>query len=113
MNAYTDRRNGLQNLWIHRGWGLALVLLLCLFGQALLHAHSASLTVDEGAHLLAGYAFLYTGDLVIQRHRFEGVDGPPLTLRTGAYWLDTMERWTVAGTDDDMLLIPLDLPKRQ
>jgi len=38
------------------------------------------------------------GDLIIQRHRLPlPADAPPgeYTLATGAYWLDTMERWGV------------------
>jgi len=40
---------------------------------------------------------LLPGDILVQRHRFEGVTGEEFLLRTGAYWLDTMERWPVAG----------------
>jgi hypothetical protein len=38
------------------------------------------------------------GDLIIQRHRLPlPADAPPgeYTLATGAYWLDTMERWGI------------------
>ena len=40
---------------------------------------------------------LFPGDILVQRHRFDGVTGEGFLLRTGAYWLDTMERWPVAG----------------
>ncbi len=50
----------------HNRWGLALLLLLCLFAQALGHARRSSLTFDEGPHLAAGYAYLRTGDLRLQ-----------------------------------------------
>jgi 4-amino-4-deoxy-L-arabinose transferase-like glycosyltransferase len=40
---------------------------------------------------------LFPGDILVQRHRFDGVTGEEFLLRTGAYWLDTMERWPVAG----------------
>ena len=44
----------------------AVLLLLCLFAQAMVHARSASLTFDEGPHLAIGYATLRTGDLRLQ-----------------------------------------------
>ncbi|HHN93726.1 MAG TPA: hypothetical protein ENK17_03080, partial [Anaerolineae bacterium] len=44
----------------------ALLLLLCLFGQMLLHARTASITFDEGPHLAIGYATLRTRDLRLQ-----------------------------------------------
>lgn len=49
------------------------------------------------------------GDLLIQRHRFLlPATGNVFWLRTGAYWLDTMQRWSVAGhTEADALFIPL------
>jgi hypothetical protein len=41
---------------------------------------------------------LVTGDVIVQRHRFGGPAADTETwLLTGAYWLDTMERWTVEG----------------
>lgn len=52
------------------------------------------------------------GDLLIQRHWFPlPPAGEELWLRTGVYWLDTMERWPVADLPQtDMLLIPLGRP---
>ncbi len=44
----------------------AVLLLLCLFAQAMVHARNASLTFDEGPHLAIGYATLRTGDLRLQ-----------------------------------------------
>lgn len=43
-------------------------------------------------------ATLHRGDVLAQRHRFSG-DFPVAGgwLRLGGYWLDTMERWPVAG----------------
>ena len=42
------------------------------------------------------------GDVVVQRHSLkvpaEAVEGGYL-LQTGAYWLDTMERWAVCDRD--------------
>ncbi len=50
------------------------------------------------------------GDIIVQRHQFPL---PPadekLWLRTGVYWLDTMERWPIADfPQTDVLLIPLE-----
>lgn len=42
--------------------------------------------------------YLQAGDIFVQRHRFpDAPDKAELWLRTGAYWLDTMERWLVTG----------------
>lgn len=54
---------------------------------------------------------LETSDVVIQRHRFSNL--PPsrkgLWLRTGAYWLDTMERWAISNVPgSDALFVRLD-----
>jgi 4-amino-4-deoxy-L-arabinose transferase-like glycosyltransferase len=39
---------------------------------------------------------LLSGDILVQRHRFSIPDLPgPFLFQTGAYWLDTMERWGV------------------
>ncbi|RME31896.1 MAG: hypothetical protein D6793_11785, partial [Thermoflexia bacterium] len=55
------------------------------------------------------------GDIIVQRHRFPSPPaGEELWLRTGVYWLDTMERWPVAGIPrTDMLLIPLENPSEE
>jgi hypothetical protein len=51
---------------------------------------------------------LLPGDILVQRHRFEGVAGTAFTLRIGAYWLDTMERWPVVNAPaTDTLVVPL------
>jgi hypothetical protein len=52
---------------------------------------------------------LTAGDVVVQRHRFpKAPREPDLWLRTGVYWLDTMERWRVDGAPErDALLVPL------
>jgi hypothetical protein len=62
---------------------------------------------------------LATGDVVVQRHRFTA---PPAThlsdetwLRTGVYWADTQQRWTVSNgrpsraSPADVLLIRLEI----
>ncbi len=72
---------------------------------------------------------LVTGDIIVQRHRFEDVEcgpeddqsSPHLWLRTGAYWLDvetgatTSARWAITGSSRaqdgavvDALWIPLE-----
>ncbi|WP_347242880.1 hypothetical protein, partial [Thermogutta sp.] len=51
---------------------------------------------------------LLPGDILVQRHRFSGVTGEAFLLRTGAYWLDTMERWPLAEQpDSDMIFVNL------
>ena len=50
------------------------------------------------------------GDIIVQRHRFSRpLAGTELWLRTGAYWLDTMERWPVAvnGIPGDAIFVPV------
>ncbi|RLC84959.1 MAG: hypothetical protein DRJ03_12885 [Chloroflexi bacterium] len=47
-------------------WSLIILLLLCLFAQAMTHARTASITFDEGPHLAIGYATLRAGDLRLQ-----------------------------------------------
>ena len=53
---------------------------------------------------------LAAGDVVVQRHRFpKPVEGTATYLRTGAYWVDTMERWPVQGVPgDNVLIAPLE-----
>lgn len=51
------------------------------------------------------------GDVIVQRHRFPLVSpGTEVLLRTGAYWLDTMERWPLAGTPEGDVIV-LRLPE--
>jgi 4-amino-4-deoxy-L-arabinose transferase-like glycosyltransferase len=52
---------------------------------------------------------LRAGDVVVQRHLFAmPPGGMDLWLRTGAYWLDTMERWPVDSVPgSDALLVHL------
>ncbi|MGC9347478.1 MAG: hypothetical protein ACP5JG_04990 [Anaerolineae bacterium] len=52
------------------------------------------------------------GDTLVQRHHFElgtslGEDQTDLWLRTGAYWLDTGERWDVGEGRGDAIFVPL------
>jgi hypothetical protein len=44
---------------------------------------------------------LVTGDVIVQRHRFsEQAAGSEAWLLTGAYWLDTMERWALESVPE-------------
>jgi hypothetical protein len=51
------------------------------------------------------------GDIIVQRHRLSvPEDAPPgeYRLQTGAYWLDTMERWSLRdeyGNLNDRLVL--------
>ena len=51
------------------------------------------------------------GDIIVQRHRFpRPLAGTELWLRTGAYWLDTMERWPLAkNPTGDIISVQLQL----
>ncbi len=56
---------------------------------------------------------LAAGDVVVQRHRFprplEGPEENELWLRTGIYWRDTMELWTVHDAPgSNVLFVPLE-----
>jgi len=73
----------------------------------LVTADGKAVAVADG--LGVSHLALRAGDIIVQRHRFpkpqEGID---YWLRTGAYWLDSMERWRVDGAADaDALLIVL------
>ena len=56
---------------------------------------------------------LGTGDIIVQRHRFLAPPAGETWLRTGVYWTDTMQRWSVEDERSshkvsvDMLLIRL------
>ena len=51
------------------------------------------------------------GDVIVQRHLLEAPEATPAgayRLQTGAYWLDTMERWSVhlaGGTTGDRIML--------
>lgn len=53
---------------------------------------------------------LEPGDILVQRHRFDSVAADTaLWLRTGAYWLDSMERWPAAGVPQaDAIFVSLE-----
>jgi 4-amino-4-deoxy-L-arabinose transferase-like glycosyltransferase len=73
----------------------------------LLTAQGETLGVADG--LGVHPMVLRAGDVLVQRHRFaRPADGSELWLRTGAYWLDTMERWKVVGVPGaDALFVSL------
>lgn len=56
---------------------------------------------------------LHRGDIIVQRHRFPAPSARETWLRTGAYWTDTMQRWSVEDEQSshkssaDMLLTRL------
>ncbi len=54
------------------------------------------------------------GDVIVQRHRFSlPPAGESLRLRTGVYWLDTMERWAVTEASKiDALYVNLEVELR-
>ena len=71
----------------------------------LLTAQGSQLAVDDG--LGVSPLVLAEGDVLVQRHHFPPVeDGASAWLLTGAYWLDTMERWEDSGGGDG-LFVPL------
>jgi 4-amino-4-deoxy-L-arabinose transferase-like glycosyltransferase len=61
----------------------------------LLSADGEVLGVADG--LAVSPVEILSGDILVQRHRFHEAGNQALLLRTGAYWLDTMERWPVDG----------------
>lgn len=67
-------------------------------------------TMGEADGLGVSPLTLAAGDVVVQRHRFSRPpEGAAVWLLAGAYWLDTMERWTVAGVPGaDALLVRLE-----
>lgn len=65
----------------------------------LLSAQGEALGIADG--LGVSPLTLATEDVLVQRHRFAMPPGDvELWLRTGAYWLDTQERWKVSGDPD-------------
>jgi hypothetical protein len=73
----------------------------------LLTPEGAQVAIDDG--LGVSPLVLVTGDVVVQRHRFPPLgEGEAAWLLTGAYWLDTMERWGVpVEPGGDGLFVPL------
>ena len=81
---------------------------LSLMGH-LVGADGAPIAVDDGLGVPVDQ--WQPGDLFVQRHRLLIPEGTPpgvYALHTGAYWLDTMERWPVTlpdGTATDHILV--------
>ncbi len=48
------------------------------------------------------------GDIIVQQHRFPRLPDTEVWIRTGAYWLDTMERWRLTDhPETDILVVRL------
>jgi hypothetical protein len=62
---------------------------------------------------------LHRGDIIVQRHSFPAPSARETWLRTGAYWTDTMPRWSVEDeqsshkSSSDMLLIQLKIEQTE
>jgi hypothetical protein len=83
-------------------WGLALLLFVCLFAQAMSHARNASITFDEGPHLAVGYTTLRTGDLRLQPVHIHPplanvMAAAPLLLQSDLPDPRTVSGWEVAS----------------
>jgi hypothetical protein len=64
------------------------------------------LGVADGLGVMA--STLEVGDVLVQRHSFpRPSEGVRVYLRTGAYWLDTMDLWPVAEGGGNALFVPL------
>jgi hypothetical protein len=78
----------------------------------------AHLTPDDGQPVMVADGLgispqaLRPGDLFVQRHRFaQPSEGTDFWLRTGVYWLDTLEQWHIEGTGGaDSILVFLGTP---
>ena len=75
----------------------------------LLSPDGEALDVDDGLGLAPGD--LRAGDRLIVRHTLRAPQGTSTGwLRTGAYWLDTLERWRITGQEDaDAFFVEVDL----
>ncbi len=104
-SVYTDQNDLDAETW----WQVTQVPITRPFSimAHLLTAQGESLGVADGLGISP--LTLQVGDIVVQRHRFARSSGQDLWLRTGAYWLDTSERWQVANTPgSDALFVPLE-----
>jgi 4-amino-4-deoxy-L-arabinose transferase-like glycosyltransferase len=78
----------------------------CSITAHLLAEDGAVLSVADG--LGVSPLALASSDVVVQRHRFlMPPKGTKAWLQTGAYWLDTGERWPVSGMPEDNALFVL------
>lgn len=74
----------------------------------LLDEQGAAIAAADGLGLSP--LVLQPGDVVVQRHRFPQAGGDSVRFETGAYWLDDLSRWPVAGTpgaDSIVLTLPV------
>jgi len=81
---------------------LAVLLLICLFAQAMAHARAASITFDEGPHLAIGYATLRTGDLRLQPVHIHpplanALAAAPLLLQNDLLDPRSIDGWQIAS----------------
>jgi hypothetical protein len=74
----------------------------------LLARDGAVLGISDGLGVLP--RTLATGDVIVQRHSFpKPPEGTEPHLRTGAYWLDAVDLWSVASVPgDNALFVPLE-----
>ena len=73
----------------------------------LLTQEGKTLEVEDG--LNTSPLIWQNGDIVVQRHTFSFSCKmrKDLWLRTGIYWLDTLDRWKVGDTGDDAIFLSL------
>lgn len=93
--------------WLNIGYRHILPILPFL--AHLLSSGGDVLGVDDG--LGTWPPILLPGDVIVQRHRFPvtWTGGVDVWLRSGGYWLDTMEQWSVADVPGtNTLLIQLE-----
>jgi hypothetical protein len=57
-------------------------------------------TLEVADGLSVSPVALAVGDVVVQRHQFSVQPKAGSQLLTGAYWLDTMERWPMLDDPD-------------
>jgi len=70
----------------------------------LLAQNGEPLGVDDGLGIAP--ADLRAGDILVRTHRFHAkVGSQGLHFQTGAYWLDTIERWPLSDTPDDNVIL--------
>jgi hypothetical protein len=99
-----------QHLEVETWWRVTEGSIMRLF-SIMAHLLTADGSVRDVADGLGVFPpVLAAGDVVVQRHRFpKPAEGAGIYLRTGVYWVDTMERWPVQGVEgDNVLIVPLE-----
>jgi hypothetical protein len=71
----------------------------------LLDEQGAAVSLADGSGLSP--LALQPGDVMVQRHRFPQAQGDSVQFETGAYWLDDLSRWPLAGQVGDSIVLPL------